>query len=124
VGLPALAVVEIITMSRNIDGIRLSDETTVTTKNCPKLLKSFCKHTMTLKHKINLLNLSDPQIKTLKMLSLQNPDLKLPNDLARHSKVLMPIVTDVIRISTAISQVGHFKSIIDTVIKYCTEILE
>lgn len=123
VGLPALAVIEIIIMSKNINGIRLSNGVVVTTKNCPKLLKSFCKYMMAMKNKINSMNLFDKQIKTLKLLSLQSPDLKMPSDLICYSQNLMPIVADIISISIAISQVKPFKLFIDNVIKYCIEIL-
>lgn len=125
-GLSSFAIIESVLNSKGCPGIRLFNGGIVISTNCPPGYKDLFDVLMKLKMSMTSRNLSEQQIRYIRIKALQNPDMQtmvqeeLTEEQKRQVKDLVTMITD---ISINISQIGHFKEIIDDVIKFCISAL-
>lgn len=123
-GLSSFAIIESVLNSKDCQGIRLFNGAVVTSLSCPPTYKNLFEILIKLKIMISSRNLSEQQVQCIRLKTLQNPDILIPDVLTDLQKIqindLVSMITD---ISINISQFGHFKEIIDDVIKFCISAL-
>lgn len=111
-------------ISLNYDGIILHNGTLVTSNNCPEEYKKFHTMMMNLKVKIKSMKLSAKQMEFINVYSSSNPEVTISPELETYkTPEIVNLVTIIKDLSIQISQVPHFKAIIDKVIKYCLDIM-
>jgi hypothetical protein len=106
--------------SKNLGGIMLYNGSIVTEANCPEKYKVLFKQLIMIKDKLKLLNLNPDQLQLVKLYSMSNPRIIIPQQLeALKTPQLMSIVSIITNIAIEISKIRHFKEIIDDVVKFC-----
>jgi len=118
IGMSSLAIVECLIASRNLDeGMLLLNGKVVTDYNCPERYRDFFAALKPLK--IGFRSLSREQVDLIRTFATMNPSADMPEHL--KTEQLMRLVAQITDVSIKISQLANFKSIIDSVIRFCIE---
>ncbi|AYV77409.1 MAG: hypothetical protein Dasosvirus2_5 [Dasosvirus sp.] len=102
--------------------VHLINGANVTKQNCPQEFSPLFDIVFMIKDKMKEMKLSDDQIRLVRICSSQNENQDVPDDLKElQTREIMNVVGMITEISIRISQIKHFKDIIDDVIKFCLE---
>jgi hypothetical protein len=116
--LSSLVIIASIEYSKNSTGILLCNGGVANLNNCPREYRELVGILFQLKSKF--VGLSQDQIFLITLMSLQNSELTIPERLTQlQNTEIMSIVSDIVNISIKISQISHFKNIINNVIEFC-----
>jgi hypothetical protein len=109
--------------SKKFDGIILHNRAIVKKHNCPHEYAELFAELTTIKDNFVQFNLTPNQIELIKICSTTNPVIIIPDHLeALRTPALMQIVANIVKLSTTISQLNSFKTIINKVISFCVDI--
>lgn len=117
--LSAFTLIECCRISKNYNGIKLMDGSTLTIDVCPDTYIELVHAVLQIKN--NIANMPDKYINRLKKICSTNPDNICPEKYKTEDMV--KIATVINSVATKVSQRNTFKNIINNVIQYCLEIL-
>jgi hypothetical protein len=113
-------------LEEKTNGIRLLNNNVVTADNCVDEYKQLFTALITIKDTIIKMKLQKEQLDFIKASIAVNNSLNntlSPELLQYKTSELMAIVGNITNLSIQISQIGHFKSIINDIITYCIDAL-
>ena len=121
--LPARSIIAILTHSKGLVGIRLQNGALVTRDNCPQEFRLLADKLLTLKTLFDRLDPSPEILDLMNHTVSMKPDLVIPPQLERLKTPEINAITAIIsELSIKISQLDHFKRIIDAVLAFCLEL--
>ncbi len=120
--LSGLTILSSVKSSLDNTGIWLQNGGIVTEQNCPPAYVPLFKHLILIKQKYKSLNLTPDQSKLVKLCVINDPDLVIPEHLKPlQTPQVMSLVSTITDLAINISAIGHFKEVLNDVIKYCVE---
>jgi hypothetical protein len=112
-------IIESVVRSAGTSGIKLCNQGIG-----PAQYMKFFEIMIGLKHTMQRLKLNDNQVQLIKLLCMQNQSIQIPGPLKQYqTRELMEVVTVITDMTINISQIDHFKRIIDDVINFCIDAL-
>ncbi|AYV78219.1 MAG: hypothetical protein Edafosvirus7_11 [Edafosvirus sp.] len=120
--LSAYVIIESILLSKKYNGILLQGNSIVIEETCPDEYKKFYKMLINLKNKMIEMKLNDDEMTLIKLNSSSNPEVVIPPELIKlKTPYIISLISIIKDMAIQISQIPYFRSIIDSVIKYCID---
>jgi len=117
--LSAHTIINSVLLSQKYNGILLQGNGIVTDATCPEEYKKLYIMLITLKNKMVEMKLNEKELELIKLSASSDPEVKIQDDLIRlKTPAIISLITIIKDMAIQISQIYHFRSIIDNVITF------